>query len=220
MYVSFLNISFLNSNWTLFHAEVLNLRNIFTRNGYTRELFDQMLQAFMVKCTAGSNSCDNGTAELSTKAEQYTLVLPYFGLVSDKFRLRFRRFCKKYSIDCRIAFRPYKVSQYFSLKSPVPEFLQSSLVYKYVCSIESKHTYIGKTKRHLSTRIKEHGSTDTAIRAHCDNCTCFSHANFSIIRTCNTDFEATLAEALYIRNFKPTLNNTIANSGSSTLLKL
>ena len=85
---------------------------------------------------------------------------------------------------------------------------------------ESKHVYVGKTKRHFLTRIKEHETTQTAVRLHCDTCPCFSHENFSVLRTCKSDYEATIVEALYINELKPSLNGTIVNSGASTFLKL
>ena len=119
-----------------------------------------------------------------------------------------------------LAFKPFKVANYFSLKSPVPDMLKSCLVYKYVCPVDPGQVYIGKTKRHLVTRIREHGSTNTAIRSHCNSCECFSPDNFSIIRNCVNDYESTLAEALFIRMNSPSLNSALANNGSCTLLKL
>ena len=203
------------SNWTLFHDEVSNLRSIFRRNGYTCEIFDRVLKSFLVKYVSNSHSTD-----ISREPDTYTLVLPYTGECSDQFRFRFIRFIKRHNLNCLLTFTPSKVSNYFSLKSSVPDILKSCLVYKYVCPVEPGHVYIGKTKRHFSTRIREHCTTNTAVRAHCDICHCFSPNNFSVIRTCNTDYETTLAEALLIRKNSPTLNNTLANNGSCTLLQL
>ena len=139
------------------------------------------------------------------------MVLPYFGKISDKFRFQFRRLSRKYNLDCRLVFKPFKVSTYFSLKSVVPDVLKSCLVYKYVCSKDSTQIYIGKTKRHFLTRIREHGTSNSAITGHCNSCSCFSINNFSVLRCTNSEYDAVIAEALFIRKIRPSLNNTISN---------
>ena len=155
-----------------------------------------------------------------TQENVYALCLPYFDSISNTFRHRFRRLCKKYKLDARIVFTPYKVSRYFSLKSCVPDMIKSCLVYRYVCSSDSQQMYIGKTKRHMFLRIKEHQSMNSAIKSHCEQCNCFSLENFSILRTCRTDLEASITEALLIREQMPKLNNTLTSSGQCIYLKL
>ena len=56
-------------------------------------------------------------------------------------------------------FSSFKISSFFSMKDSVPLDLRSCVVYKFVCA-SCKADYIGRTKRHLSTRIKEHLETD------------------------------------------------------------
>ena len=201
-------------NLGLFHAEVTNLRRIFVGNGYTIEFFDRIVRYFL------DNHTSNNMYPRQRDSDVYRLVLPYTGEVSDKFRFILRRFANKYNINCTLAFRPFKVSHYFSLKSPVNDLLKSCLVYKYVCPVDPGQIYIGKTKRHFLERIREHGTTETAVALHCDNCGCFSPRNFTVERLCRSDYETTLVEAWYIRKNKPTLNNTLVNSGSNTVLKL
>ena len=202
------------SNWNLFHIEVDNLRNVFKQNGYCYNFFDRTVQNFLSSYLCPSDN------QAQQPIDQFTLILPYFGVASETLKGQLRRLCKRYNIGCRVVFQPFKVSNYFSLKTRVPVLLKSCLVYKYVCSIESKHCYIGKTKRHFLTRIREHATTNSAIKMHCESCPCFNEQNFSILRACKTDYEATLAEALIIRNRQPTLNNTLVSSGQSTILKL
>ena len=48
----------------------------------------------------------------------------------------------------------FRINNMFRFKDTVPVPLRSSLVYKYVCN-RCKSVYIGKTSRHLSTRISE-----------------------------------------------------------------
>ena len=202
------------SNWSLFHKEVLKLKRTFVLNGYSEDFFNHAVNRFLSKCLVSSNDVPR------RDSIQYTLVLPYFGKISDKFRLQFRRLSRKYNLDCRLVFKPFKVSTYFSLKSVVPDVLKSCLVYKYVCSKDSTQIYIGKTKRHFLTRIREHGTSNSAITGHCNLCSCFSINNFSVLRCTNSEYDAVIAEALFIRKIRPSLNNTISNSGQSTFLKL
>ena len=73
------------SNWFLFHQEVMTLRNYFTRNGYPQELFERVLNVFLTKhaFTVHTNTCNKPACD--TEPNLYTLVLPYFGIPSDKF---------------------------------------------------------------------------------------------------------------------------------------
>ena len=155
-----------------------------------------------------------------TERITHTLCLPYFANVSDVFRIRFRRFCVKYGLNCRIAYQPFKVVNYFCLKSSSPDVLKSCIVYKFSCSRDSEQTYIGRTKRHFILRIKEHQKTASAIRSHCEHCPCFSIDSFSILRKCRTEYEASVVEAILISKNRPVLNNTLTNSGQSVFLKL
>lgn len=202
------------SNWTCFHKEVEKLKDIFSSNGYPVALFSRTVRSFV------SSTLSNHAKSEKTESA-YTLVLPYFGTMSDKFRFRFRRLCRRYDLNIDLVFKPFKTSQYFSLKSACPDSIKSCLVYSYICSRDSKQQYIGKTKRHFTTRIREHANSQSAINTHCSTCTdCFNPKNFTVLRTCNSDYEATICEALLIKQHSPTLNSTISNNGQSTFLTL
>ena len=78
---------------------------------------------------------------------------------------------------------------------------------------------IGKTIRHLATRVKEHGTSlsPSAESNHLSSCeTCklnFSCDSFSIIDSGKNDFEVTIKEDLHIKFKKPTINRTTIQSG-------
>ena len=131
------------SNWTVFHAEVEKLRGIFLRNGYCRNFFDRTVQTFLSACFSPNHS------QAQQHSDEFTFILPYFGTASTTLKRQLLRLCRRYNISCRIVFKPFKVSSYFSLKTCVPELLKSCLVYKYVCPKDSRHCYVGKTKRHF-----------------------------------------------------------------------
>ena len=95
----------------------------------------------------------------------------------------------------------------FNVKDPIPKFLKSFVVYKFVCTGCN-----GETTRHLSTRIKEHLKTDkkSHIFAHLVNnetCKALSTENcFEIIDSVSTPFKLKFKEAMHIIWKKPSLN--------------
>ena len=85
--------------------------------------------------------------------------------------------------------------------------------------------YIGKTMRHLTTRVREHGSSPSAVYDHLQSCTkcnkdysCSN--NFSILDRGNSDFEITITEALCIKSLKPYFNKQLSTHGSSYHLNI
>ena len=56
-----------------------------------------------------------------------------------------------------------------SLKAPVEKAMKSGLVYKISCS-RCQPCYVGKTTRHLLTRIKQHRRIGTPVGNHFKGC--------------------------------------------------
>ena len=135
-------------------------------------------------------------------------------------------FRKLYGIDIKVIYTSFKVKNYFSLKCHTPLPLLAKVVYKFQCLHDVDKVYIGKTRRHLATRVKEHGhsTSSSAIRDHLSSCpTCqseYSSSSFRVIDTARNDFEVTIKEALHIKNSKPALNRQLFNSGSSFVLNI
>ena len=142
--------------------------------------------------------------------------IPYIGLPSVIFGRKVREsFRKLYGIDIKVIYTSFKVKNYFSLKCHTPLPLLANVVYKFQCLRDVDKVYIGKTRRHLATRVKEHGhsSSSSAIRDHLFSCpTCqseYSSSSFRVIDTARNDFEVTIKEALHINNSKPALNRQL-----------
>ena len=70
---------------------------------------------------------------------------------------KLRKFVEE-SNNCkvRIVVSSLRIRIYFSLKTINPKYLLSNAVYKFKCQNDSGISYIGETKRHLMTRVKEH----------------------------------------------------------------
>ena len=207
------------SNWNLFDLEVEKLRRYFLSNGYPVHFFQRILKRFIRDKLSGSNTT---ASDLNTDQNHILLVLPYFGVVSDHFVRQFKQLCKRFNLRGRLVFKPFKVSRYFRLKSRAPLSLQSRVIYKYQCLVDPSIAYIGKTKRHLIARVKEHSSQlESAIFNHRLICDCsFSLDNFSVLRSCRNEVELNVCEALYIKRDDPSLNRSVTNHGQSTFLKL
>ena len=154
------------TTWKSFDKETRTLKRHFSGNGYPQSLFDNVLRTFLV-----DKKSDN--PKLPRDREKYCIVLPYFGSVSDRFSNRFRSLCNRYNLNARVVFRPFKIGSYFCHKSRVPMMLKSLVVYKYACPVDPVQIYVGRTKRHLLTRIREHGKTQSAVSAHNSTCKCF-----------------------------------------------
>ena len=109
-----------------------------------------------------------------------------------------------------------KVRYYFSLKDRTPLTLKALVVYKFHGSCDKSVSYIGKTKRHLAIRIREHRTQASAIRDHyqkCEKCSDGTPRSFSVLSSGRSDFEIRIKEALCIQKFKPSLNKQLANCG-------
>ena len=136
----------------------------------------------------------------------------------------------KLDIEITPIFKTTKISSYFNIKSQTPSNLQSNVLYKYTCSRDVNVTYVGYSARHLITRAKELNdckSNKSAVKNHILNCnSCldenpkFQLDRFSIMRKCNSTYEAKIHEALLIEKQNPTINEQMYGNGTSFLLSV
>ena len=77
----------------------------------------------------------------------------------------YKRFCKGDS-EIRVVFSVAKVRDYFSTKDSLPECFKSYVVYLFRCP-SCRTCYVGRTHKHLDTRIQEHlGGESSSIFKH------------------------------------------------------
>ena len=67
------------------------------------------------------------------------------------------RYCR--NLNIKLAFSSFKIENLRNVKDTVPRALRSIVVCKFNC-VEDNSAYGGKTSGHLSTRVREHLSTD------------------------------------------------------------
>ena len=201
---------------SLFENEVNNLRKMFQNNGYPLFFFEKVLEKFLNKQTESVNVNSDENEEFCI------LKIPFVGEASHTFGNKLKSlFQEKFRIKVKIIFTSFKVGNYFSLKSKTPFDLLSDVVYKYTCQRDAGISYLGKTKRHLTTRIEEHlnlkktSGSRTAVTSHifeCFDCKKENH-NFNIVKKCKNDCEAKIHEALLIRKFDPEINKQLFQKG-------
>ncbi|MCG8430365.1 MAG: hypothetical protein MJA29_04255, partial [Candidatus Omnitrophica bacterium] len=202
------------SSWSLFAKEVTFLEKLFSQNGYANHVFQSCVNRF-VSSKFEEKACPPPRED----SVQTLFFIPYIGLPSVTYGKKVRQIFKRYfSIDVRIVFTTCKVKDYFSLKCRTPFNLKAKVIYKFTCLRDADISYIGKTKRHLALRMKEHRDTSaSAVGQHlqtCQACQTGFNSGFSVIDTCRSDYECVIKEAIHIRTSEPKLNKQLFASGS------
>ena len=174
------------------------------------------------------NTQTTNTTNISLPNQQqpnfHYFKLPYVGHYSHITEQKLHNFAKRFcsDINFKLVFTSHKIKSLFSFKDTIPSDLKSLVVYKFVCA-GCNSCYIGETTRHLTTRIKEHTTSDknSHIYKHLQNANCkskYTRSCFTILDKANTPFSLKLKEALYIRKYKPDLNKQIQHFNSIFLL--
>jgi len=96
----------------------------------------------------------------SLKKRHIFFDIPFFGKPTEIFKKQIVKMTK--TIDPLVNIQPIQrppvtLSSFFPIKDQVPKLLKSKVVYKLDCS-NCDATYIGKTVRHTSKRLQEHGA--------------------------------------------------------------
>ena len=157
---------------------------------------------------------DSGTTSEKQKTLHYSL--PYIGHFSHVTKKKLRHICERFckDIDIKIAFSPLKLSSFFSFKDTLSKSLQSYVVYQFTCA-GCKTCYVGETKHHLNTRIKEHLRKDE--KSHFpENPKCQEKVNsdcFEIIDRSSPYFRLQIKEAMHINWKKLKLNKQLKHVG-------
>lgn len=211
------------SNYVSMHAEFQRISRFLLDNGYPKTLIEKCLHAVLGKLHRGS--CSEPVSTVPRK--ELLLVLPYTGKHGHIVASKLKRLVSQFypSAMIRVVFKPScKLRHFFKVKDSIPAALRSMVVYLFRCS-SCNARYIGRTSRHLATRIAEHQGVSprtnrpvscpsfSAIRQHCDNC---GHPqpkaeNFSIVSQAGNPFDLSIMESLHIQKQLPKLNTMLSN---------
>ena len=139
------------------------------------------------------------------------ICLQYKGKEGEAIVSKFREALRKVlpeKVKPRFTYKGKKIGSFFLLKDKVPSEHETDLIYAF--RHEGITKYVGQTNVRFGTRVSQHCDTDklsSVYKFKEDNRIQISEENFEIIdkgypRTLNRR----LAEALYIKDFKPGLN--------------
>ncbi len=210
------------SSFVLFHKEVLVLKSLLVRNGFTLPFVDSVLKKFL---NAAHRPPKATVATVNRK--NVFMVLPYCGVISLQVRTRIMSLCRKHfpQVSFRIVLKPScRISNMFPYKDTVPMLLRSGLIYQYKCS-GCNSTYYGKTIRHAKTRFCEHIGVSpltgkpvsdpqiTAVFEHFVDCTGDrpTFDDFSVLCSGSSDFILKMKESLLIKQDDPILNRKVSS---------
>ena len=223
------NWGFISLSKIFFNNEVAKLIIMFRINGYLIRLLQQIIRNFNQ-----DKLLEHHTRKNEEQINTIFVKIPYIGKKSHDFGKKLSTlFHTNFNIKITPVFSSFKVETFFKLKSMTPPFLTTNVVYEFVCSCDTSMSYIGVTTRPLLLRMREHidcspeNKVESAIKKHISLCQkCFEETKlhpfkyFKIIRSLDTQYDAKIHEAIFIKNRNPTLNVQQHNAGSSFLLDI
>ena len=206
------------SNFQLFHQEILNLKDIFKRNGYPANFIDVCIKRYLNQVFI-----DKKIYALAPKKE-LVCVLPFIGKKSLQLRSKLVKSVQNNLSFChlKVVFQsPYKLHTLFRFKDTLNKKIRSYLVYRYSCS-SCNATYYGKTYRHFFTRaaedigisnltgkrvknVKESAVSDHLLQYNC----AIDFDHFDVLVSDTNSFRLLIQESLLIKRDKPVLNHTV-----------
>ena len=209
-------------------SELNFILKIFTEiNGYPYKLVQNMLVKFentfktdgLVTSKEEALSENNNTTDQNNNTPMCILNVPYRGKKGESMMKSFTKTLDKSlpkEINYRIVNTGTKLSRHFSLKDKVDEKHLSNYVYSYECSkkVKCKDNYVGETGRRKIKRIREHAGNDknSAIYKHSkmNKHTIVKEEDFHVLAANYPNRrKRKLAESMFIRDLKPTLNKQI-----------
>ena len=140
------------SSWSMFHQQLILLRETFQRNGYPGNLVDRCFDLLWNKI----HILKEKVPTVEKKPLQF--VLPYLRTISLQTWTKSQKSIKGV-LNCyklQVIFKSQnKLFNNFRLKELVPKILTSSVVYKFQCGL-CNESYYGECVRYLAVKSGEH----------------------------------------------------------------
>ena len=139
------------SDYTSFHLEVENLREILKKNSYPSGIIEQSIRSFLNKLHVPKKVIP------TVPKKELFIVLPYLGTLSSNLKRKLRTCFKNSLPQCNIKIilkLTNRLSSLFHFKDVIPKELQYHLVYKILCA-NYNVTYYSKTEHHINVRSSE-----------------------------------------------------------------
>ena len=152
---------------------------------------------------------------LTVEKKCVEMYLPFFGHdVSNKLRKNLLSLCSLAypQVQLKLIFRTtLRASNLFQFKDKIPKRFKAYVVYRVQCT-DCDAFYVGKTHRHMETRLKEHlnvkrptAVTDHVMRHEHE----VSLEAVKFLASGKTDDELLIKESLFVKKLSPPLNRTV-----------
>ena len=205
----------LTSSYLNFHREINFLRNYFSKNNFTYDLFDKTLNNFLNK------KFTTADCFISVPKLTHYIKIPFYGNISYELRKNLMKNLRPAfpGINFRIVFHnDFKINSFFGYKDALPDGIRSNICYLFTCP-QCSLRYIGCSTRALNVRIYEHLGKSirtnnlltkppfSTIRDHCHNLDhSLNKLNFEIVARLRNHSDTFLAESILIKKINPELN--------------
>ena len=209
------------SSWSMFHQQLILLREIFKKNGYPENFIDRCFKLFLDRIHILKEKVP------TVEKKPLRLVLPYLGNISLQIRTKLQKSIKGVLNCCKlqVIFKSQnKLCDNFHFKDTVPQILTSGVVYKFQCGL-CNESYYGECVRHLAVRSGEHIGisplTSKRVQPRKDSAVCHYLLNcnysptfedFSVLCHDNKKYLLELKESLLIMRDRPSMNRNVRSA--------
>ena len=194
------------SNEALLKIEIAKIKKILTKNEYPTKVVRNTIQRYFSRKQHPKTKIDTS---YDVPKKKVFLVLPYYK-GADEIKSQLTKYVEQnyLAVDFRFAFKAHStLSRCLSFKDKINQHMKSKIVYQINC-LDCKKFYIGKTKRQLGVRVKEHRIEESSsVHKHmiADNHR-IDWDEIKIIDSARDDRRLLLKEMLHINKLKPELN--------------
>ena len=202
--------------------EINHIKEVFIDiNGYPKKVVHGAINEMERKLRSQAEQAVLPSVANTSTQEEFSfpyMSLPYKGQEGENILKRLKNKlvkCLPKNVKPRISFNGKKLGSFFRVKDKIKEEHQTDLVYRYHDKFNTENhqkevKYVGETKVRYGTRTYQHINTDknSAVFKYLEsNGLEATHNNFEIVESgFNKAVDRKLAEALYIKDLKPVLN--------------
>ena len=121
----------INNTWVGFDKDLENLTKTLNKNQFPTKLINKVTKKYL-NLKLDKRPLENNT---EVKTDTRFFKLPYIVIYSNIAQKKIQNLAKTFSkgIHVKVVLTPFKISNKFSYKDPLPFHLQSFIVYKFIC---------------------------------------------------------------------------------------
>ena len=205
------------SNETLLEKELKHLKHVFHKiNGYPWWVIDQVSTSFQENINKSKSSEYYHDTSEQPAEKMYSLILPYAGPKGNSIIKTMKNNLNRIlpdNVKTRVTYSGQKLSTKLQIKDKTKDQHKHDLVYYSKCPEPTcNEDYLGETGRRIIERSADHCGKDkqSHLLRHAlyNNHKTVDLKDFKIIDSSyhNNRFKRKISEALYIKEYKPSLN--------------